>query len=293
VLFRQPSVWERFRWHIITVMCIIIAQAVLIFALLFQRRQRNLAEVANKKAQAEVQERRAELAHISRVAALGELTATLAHEISQPLTAILNNISAAMRFLDAPQPRIGEVRETLADVYKDTDRAADIVRRLRGMLKRDTPGFSNVDLNHLIRTVERIVHSDAILHGVEVQLDLSPGELRVTGDSVQLQQVVLNLMTNAFSAMSETERHERWLIVRTKSVDGSSVLLEAQDNGTGIAPDKLESVFEPFITSKRDGLGMGLSICRSIVERHNGKVWATNNPKRGATFSLTLPAAPK
>ena len=145
----------------------------------------------------------------------------------------------------------------LADVYKDADRAAQIIRRLRDMLKRETPGFSSVDLNHVIRTVERIVHSDAILHGVDVHLDLSPGQLRVTGDSIQLQQVVLNLMTNAFSAMSETERDERWLIVRTKSVDGSSVLMEAQDNGTGIAPDKLESIFDPFITSKcgRDGDG--------------------------------------
>ena len=150
--------------------------------------------------------------------------------------------------------------------------------------------MTNVDLNHVIRTVERIVHGDANLHKVTVHLDLSPGVCPVKGDSVQLQQVILNLMLNAFSAMSGTGLDgARRLVVRTKSIDGSNVLVEVQDSGTGIAADKLESIFDPFITSKPEGLGMGLSICRSIIERHGGKIWAANNPDRGATFSITLP----
>ena len=160
------------------------------------------------------------------------------------------------------------------------------------MLKRDTPGFTSLDLNQLIRDVDRIVHGDAVAHKVTVELDLSPGVLLVKADNVQLQQVMLNLMLNAFSAMGEAQLNgARRLIVRTKSIDASNVLVELQDSGTGIAPEKLESIFDPFITSKRDGLGIGLAISRTIVERHSGKVWAANNPDRGATFSITLPVS--
>jgi len=136
--------------------------------------------------------------------------------------------------------------------------------------------------------VERIAHGDANLHKVTVHLDLSPGVRPVKGDSVQLQQVILNLMLNAFSAMTDGARR---LIVRTGSPDPSSVLVEVQDSGTGIPAEKLETLFDPFVTSKPDGLGMGLSICRSIIERHGGRISAANNPDRGATFAITLPAA--
>jgi C4-dicarboxylate-specific signal transduction histidine kinase len=157
------------------------------------------------------------------------------------------------------------------------------------MLKGDTPGFIDVDLNQLIRMVERIVHSDAAMHGVAVQLDLSPGVLRVMGDTVQLQQVMLNVMLNAIAAMEQSERAARRLVVRTHANDGSNVLVEVQDSGCGIAPEKLESIFSPFVTSKPDGLGMGLSICRAIIEAHGGHLWATNEPD-GALFQFTLPS---
>ncbi|HEX4792457.1 MAG TPA: ATP-binding protein, partial [Humisphaera sp.] len=137
--------------------------------------------------------------------------------------------------------------------------------------------------------VERIVHSDAVMNGVSVQLELSPYLAPVKGDIVQLQQVVLNLMVNAFAAMRGAEREAQRLIVRTNLADESNVLIEVRDHGTGIAPDKIESIFDPFITSKPEGLGIGLSICRSIIERHHGKIWAANNVDRGATFSITLP----
>jgi signal transduction histidine kinase len=232
---------------------------------------------------------RAQLEHVARVATLGELTATLTHELKQPLNAIQVNASLAARLLDAPQPDPQELRTTLADIGEITQRAGEMIQGMRDMLKRDTPGLANVDLNALIRSVGRIVQSDALRLGVTMQLDLSPGVLPLMGDSVQLQQVFLNLLLNAFGAMSAPESRARRLIVRTKSINASCLLVEVTDSGTGIPPEKIESIFDPFITTKPDGLGMGLAICRSIIERHGGKLWAANNPERGATFSITLP----
>ena len=247
---------------------------------------------ARKQAEASAAQKRAELEHVARVATLGELTATLTHELAQPLAAILTNSYVGVRLLDAPEPDLQEVRSTLADICEVTERAGEVIGGLRAMLKRDSTaaGLTNVDVNNVIRIVERIVHGDANLHKVTVHLDLSSDVRPVKGDSVQLQQVILNLMLNAFSAMSGTGLDgARRLVVRTKSIDESNVLVEVQDSGTGIAAEKLESIFDPFITSKPEGLGMGLSICRSIIERHGGKISAANNPDRGATFSITLP----
>ena len=160
------------------------------------------------------------------------------------------------------------------------------------MLKRDSPAarFTTVDVNNVIRIVERIAHGDANLHKVTVHLDLASDVPAIKGDGVQLQQVILNLMLNAFSAMSGNGvAAARRLVVRTSSIDESNVLVEVQDSGTGIVAEKLESIFDPFVTSKPEGLGMGLSICRSIIERHGGKISAANNPDRGAKFSVTLP----
>jgi two-component system, LuxR family, sensor kinase FixL len=249
---------------------------------------------ARKQAEAWAAQKRAELEHVARVATLGELTATLTHELQQPLAAIRINSHVGVRLLDAPPPDLQEVRSTLADICEVTERAGEVIGGLRAMLKRDSTvaGSTNVDVNNVIRIVERIVHGDANLHKVTVHLDLSSDVGPVKGDSVQLQQVILNLMLNAFSAMSGTGLDgARRLVVRTNSLDTSKVLVEVQDSGTGIATEKLESIFDPFITSKPEGLGMGLSICRSIIERHGGKISAANNPDRGAKFSITLPVA--
>ncbi len=195
--------------------------------------------------------------------------------------------------LDAPQPDLKELRERLAGISDVTRNAVEMIQGMRDMLKRDTPGFTSVDLNHLIGTVERIVYGDAMLHGVAVDLELSPAAIPVKGNSVQLQQVMMNLMLNAFAAMRESEPDARRLVLRTSPINGSNLLIEVRDSGTGIPPEKLESIFQPFITGNPGGLGMGLSICRSIIERHGGKIWAANNPDAGATFSITLPTAPK
>lgn len=251
---------------------------------------RKQAEASAAQEREELQKKRAELEHVARVATLGEFTASVVHEIAQPLAAILANSSAGIDFLDAPDPDLREARAALSDICADTERAAEVIRRLREMLKRDTPGFTSLDLNQLIRDVDRIVHGDAVAHNVTVELDLWPGVLLVKADNVQLQQVMLNLMLNSFSAMEEAQLNgARRLTVRTKSIDALHVLIELQDSGTGIAPEKLESIFDAFVTNKRDGLGIGLAISRTIVERHHGKVWAANNPDRGATFSITLP----
>jgi PAS domain S-box-containing protein len=251
---------------------------------------RKQAEALAAQEHEELRQKRVQLEHVARLATLGELTATLTHELKQPLSAILLNTSVGIKLLDKPQPNLQKIRESFFDIDRITERAGEVIRGMRDVLKRDTPGVTEVDLNELIRSVERIVHSDANQHRVEVQLDLSPGVSPVKGDTVQLQQVMLNLMLNAFSAMSGAEHAgARRLDVRTYSIDGSNVQVEVQDSGTGIPPDKLKGIFEPFITSKPEGLGMGLSICRTIIERHGGRIWAANNPDRGATFSIALP----
>ena len=247
---------------------------------------------ARKQAEASAAQKRAELEHVARLATLGELTATLTHELRQPLAAILTSAYTGVRLLDAPEPDLQQVRRTLADICEVSERAGDVMSGLRAMLKRDSAAASatDVDVNNVIRIVERIAHGDANLHKVTVHLDLAPDVRPIKGDSVQLQQVILNLMLNAFSAMSGSRvEGARLLAVRTRAIDASNVLVEVQDNGTGIAADRLESIFDPFVTSKPDGLGMGLSICRSIIERHGGTIAAANNRGRGATFSITLP----
>jgi PAS domain S-box-containing protein len=245
-----------------------------------------------KQAEASAAQQRAELEHVARVATLGELTATLTHELQQPLAAIRTNAEVVGRLLDAPAPNLHEVRGTLADIREVTERAGDVIDGLRAMLKRDNTAatFTDVDMNDVIRIIERITHGDANHHEVTVHLELSSDVRPVKGDRVQLQQVMLNLMLNAFSAMSGSGlTGARRMVVRTTAPDESTVRVDVQDNGTGIAVERLESIFDPFITSKPEGLGMGLSICRAIIERHAGQISATNNPDRGATFSIRLP----
>jgi signal transduction histidine kinase len=294
VLFRQLTPWQRYRWHVVVTAAVVTTQALLIFALVFQLRRRRIAEAARGRAEADAQQKRAELAHVSRVASLGELTGALAHELNQPLTAILANVAAGQRFLAGSEPDLTEVRETLADISTDTQRAGEVIRRLRGMLKRGAPGdFAPVDLNDVIRTVERLVRGERLRHQVTVELDLDADLPPTNGDLIQLQQVVMNLMLNAFTAMDQPGRRERRLIVRTHvAADGSRVETQFEDSGLGIAADVIDRLFEPFVTTKPDGLGMGLSICRSILDQHRGELRAANNLAGGATFSLTLPVVP-
>jgi len=244
-----------------------------------------------KKAEADLCQQRDELAHLTRVSTMGELAASLAHELNQPLTAILSNAQAAQRFLAANPSDVKEVTEILRDIVEDDNRASEVIQRMRAMVKKEDLKFSDLDLAGLISDVVRLVHSDAVLQNVSVSLQLPAGLPRVRGDKVQLQQVMLNLLLNAFDAMKDCPPGERAVVVEAESESSETLKVSVGDHGIGLARDKIDKIFQPFYTTKREGLGMGLSISRSIIEAHGGRLWAENNPARGATFYFTVPAA--
>jgi PAS domain S-box-containing protein len=235
---------------------------------------------------------RQELAHISRITMLGELSASLAHELNQPLTAILSNSQAGSRFLASPVPNVTEVREVLQDIANDTKRAGEVIRQMRKLVKKHELQFEALDLNPMIHDVVRLLHSDMVIRKVQIALDFQNELPAVRGDAVQLQQVLINLLLNAFDVMKEVPQAEAAVCVRTRRLNASLVQVEVIDHGTGLRPEKLARLFEPFQTTKPEGLGLGLSISRSIVEAHGGKLTAANNPERGATFSFTVPVEP-
>jgi PAS domain S-box-containing protein len=247
---------------------------------------------AHRHAEVEAERLRREIAHISRVTLMGELTASLAHELNQPLTAIMTNAHAGERYLAQAAPPLGELREILADVAADARRAGEVIHRLRSLLKKDAARFRPLDLNEVIREVVTLTRSDAIIRRQPIELALAPDLPPVVGDRVQLQQVLLNLVLNGMEAMAARAPAERQLRIRTLR-EASAVRVGVQDEGPGIPADKLEAVFDTFFTTKPNGMGMGLAISRSIVEAHGGRIWAENNPERGATFwfALPLPAA--
>jgi two-component system sensor kinase FixL len=244
-----------------------------------------------KRAELEAQQARQELAHFSRVSTIGELAASLAHELNQPLTGALANARAALRLLEATPPDLVEVRSTLSDIVDDNKRAAEVIRRLRGLLRKGEVQLSVLDLNGLIREVAKLLSSDAIIRNIAVRLELDPNPLFVSGDAVQLQQVVLNLLLNAMEAMAECPADGRMITVRTESTEAETVHVSVQDAGPGLGEGTQDLIFEPFYTTKPSGVGMGLAISKSIIEAHGGRIWATDNATAGATFHFWLPLA--
>jgi C4-dicarboxylate-specific signal transduction histidine kinase len=244
---------------------------------------------ARKQAELEVQQQRGELAHLSRVTMLGELSGSLAHELNQPLTAILSNAQAAQRFLAHDNADLNEVRDILKDIVDEDKRAGEVIRRLRGLLKKDEVHHQPFDINEVVQEVLKLVRSDLVNQGVAVQADLAPALPEVNADRVQLQQVLLNLVMNACDAMAGGPAGDHKLIIRTELAAGEGIRVSVADCGVGLAPDNLEKAFEPFFTTKVQGMGLGLSVCRTIITAHGGKLWAVNNPGRGATFHFTLP----
>jgi signal transduction histidine kinase len=244
-----------------------------------------------KRAEMEAQRSRQELAHFTRVSTVGELAASLAHELSQPLTGILTNAQAARRYLDATPPDLVELQAILTDIVDDDRRASEVIQRLRELLRKEDPPRAPLDLNRLVRDVVKLVGSDALIRDIGVILELDPRLPVVSGDRVQLQQVILNLLLNAMDAMAENPMGDRAVVVRTEHTDVQTVHLSVCDAGTGLPPGTEELVFEPFYTTKAAGMGMGLAIARSIVQGHGGLAWATNNVERGATFHVALPLA--
>jgi len=222
---------------------------------------------------------------------MGELAASLAHEITQPVGSAGNNARAAMNFLDQRPPDLGEVREALGCVVGDTDRAGDIIDRIREHIKKAPPRKGRFDLNAAINEVIGLAHSAIIKNGVSVETRLAEGLFPVQGDRVQVQQVVLNLVLNAVEAMGPVEAGARELVISTEQTKTGGARVAVRDSGPGIDPEHLERVFEAFYTTKPSGTGMGLSICRSIIDAHGGRLWAEANASRGAIFQFTVPSA--
>jgi PAS domain S-box-containing protein len=242
-----------------------------------------------KKAESEVQQQRTELAHVARISTMGELAASLAHELNQPLTAILANAQAAQRFLASNPADVDEVREVLKDIVQEDNRASEVIRRMRALVRKEELEFVPLDLANVIRDVVLLVHSDVVMRNIHVSLEFDPVIPSVRCDKIALQQVVLNILLNAFDAMKDCPAHEREVLVRVERDGARMVKVAVSDHGTGLSADKLDKVFQPFYTTKRDGLGMGLSISRSIIDAHGGRLWAENKPKQGATFYFTMP----
>ena len=237
----------------------------------------------------EAQQLREDLTHVGRVSTIGELTASLAHELNQPLTAILSNAQAAQRLLESNAVNLEEVREILADIVEDDKRAGAVIHRLHGLLKKGSREFTELDVNEMVGEVARLVSGDADLRNVSLRLELAPRLPRVRGDRVQLQQVVLNLVLNGLEAMRESATGDRTLVLLTANESSAAVRVAVRDSGAGIDEADVDRIFQAFYTTKSAGLGMGLAIARSIVEAHGGRLGTQNNAEGGATFSFTLP----
>jgi PAS domain S-box-containing protein len=243
------------------------------------------------RALAKLEQMQSDFAHLSRLSVMGELTASLAHEITQPIASARNNARAAQNFLDMQPPDLGEVRGAVQSIVGDADRAGAIVDRIRDHIKKAPPRKCQFDLNEAINEVILLARSAITTNGVSLRARLTESLLPVVGDRVQLQQVVLNLILNGVEAMSTVEAAPRELSISTEQTDGGGVLVSVRDSGPGIDPDHLDRVFDPFYTTKSSGVGMGLSICRSIIDSHGGRLWVEANAPLGAVFQFTLPGA--
>jgi PAS domain S-box-containing protein len=245
-----------------------------------------------KRAEAAAREMQLELAHANRVATIGQLTASIAHEVRQPIAATATNAAAALRWLGAQPPNLEEARQALDRIVNNAMRAGDIIERIRDLIQKAPPGKDGVDINEAIREVIELTRDEAINSGVSVQTHLADGLPLIHGDRIQLQQVSLNLIINAIEAMSGAAEAPRELLITTEGAEPGGVLVSVRDSGPGLAPTTLEHLFEAFYTTKPSGLGLGLSICQSIIEAHGGRLWASANVPRGAVFHLTVPGQP-
>jgi C4-dicarboxylate-specific signal transduction histidine kinase len=245
---------------------------------------------AAKRAEEAVQAAQAELAHVARMTTLGELTAWIAHEVNQPLAGIVTNGTACLQWLGQETPALDEAHSAVEDMISDAQRAGDVILGIRALARKTAPERAALDINDLIQGVVRLTTREAQAHGASVRLDLAPALPSVVGDRVQLQQVVINLVINAIQAMASATARPRELSIRSRPHEAGQVLIEVADSGHGIGSKNLDQLFKAFFTTKPAGMGMGLSICRSIIEAHGGTVWATDNMPSGAVFHFTLPA---
>jgi PAS domain S-box-containing protein len=244
---------------------------------------------AAKRAEQELRQAQAELAHISRVTTVGELTASIAHEVNQPITGVVTNAEAALRWLGAEPPNLDKVREVLGQIVNDGMRAGDVIHRIRALIKKAPPRMARVDVNEAVLDVITLTRSELLRHGVSLQTQLATSLPFIEGDRIQLQQVILNLILNALEAISGTDEGAREMRIGTGRAASNGVLVTVRDFGPGLDPRNVDRLFDAFYTTKPDGLGMGLAICRSIIEAHGGRLWAAANEPRGAVFQFTIP----
>jgi len=245
-----------------------------------------------KRAQEELRNTQAELAHMARVMTMGELTASIAHEINQPLSGIITNASTCLRMLAADPPNVDGARETARRTIRDGNRASDVITRLRALFSKKDSSTESVDLNEATREVIALSSTTLQKNKVILRLELADDLPFVTGDRVQLQQVILNLLANASDAMSTVDDRPRKLLIKTEQDEGDGVRLTVQDAGVGFDPQTADRLFDPFYSTKDNGMGIGLSVSRSIIESHRGRLWAVPNDGPGATFPFSVPRSP-
>jgi C4-dicarboxylate-specific signal transduction histidine kinase len=244
-----------------------------------------------RQANESLRERETELAHVTRVMTLGELTASIAHEVNQPLAAIVTNGNACLRWLDGRQPNFGEAKSAVERIIKDSYRASEVISRIRTLVKKAPPQNDRVDINEVILEVLALAQNQARRKGVQVKRELTGDLPPVLGDRVQLQQVILNLVVNGMEAIVNNKNGERELSISSGKDGSNNLIVAVRDSGAGLDPANIERVFDAFFTTKPDGMGMGLAISRTIIESHGGRLWATANSPRGAVFQFTLPVA--
>ena len=279
--------WQRYSWQIALVTAVILVQAVFISVLLREHRRRQFAEVQSRQ-------RMAELAHVNRFSTAGELTASIAHEINQPLGSIMTNAETAQAILKSQTPDIAELpiivelKDILNDILEDDRRATEVIRRMRSLLKKAPFELKRLDLNDIVRDTVEFLSSLAVGRKVELVSRIALETLPILADRIQLQQVILNLVVNGIDAMRDTSSENRILSIRTSRIDNYAQL-SVSDRGPGVAEEQLNEIFQPFYTSKAEGMGMGLSIARTIIEAHNGQIWAKNRDHGGASFKVKLP----
>jgi signal transduction histidine kinase len=282
VLFHNPGFWERYKWIVLGGAIVIAGESVIIFSLLLNRRPRQRAEE-------EARHHRDQISRLSRVSLLGEMTASLAHELNQPLASIVTNANAGIRFLDRGKGEPKTLREILTDVMADSYRARGIINNVRNTVSKGNLVRNTIDLNELVSKVARVVRADAVAHACEVETILGADIPAIQGDPVQIQQVLVNLLSNAFDAMRETPVNQRKVEITTVAKSKGEVSVGVRDYGIGIQEENHGSLFEQFFTTKEEGLGMGLAIVRSIVEAHGGGIAVENAKGGGACFYFTLP----
>ena len=280
-LFPEPSIWKKYSWPMATVAGVVLLKGVMISGLLHERRRRRLAEVESRQ-------RLADLAHFNRYSTAGEMTASIAHELNQPLGSILTNAETAELMLEDSKPNLDEIRDILGDIKRDNQRASEVISRLRAVLRKTPLEIRNIDLNQTVGEVIGFTEALAERRGIALAYVAAATELRVDGDGVQLQQVVLHLLINAVDAISEVGKRE---IDVTTGRSGAYAEIKVSDSGSGLADGDLRNVFKPFFTTKPQGMGMGLAIVRTIVEAHQGQISAANQPSGGALFTIRLPIA--